>query len=435
MFVATSRTLGTTAVASLLAGLLLAPASAAGATSAPAAPPNHARQPGHTPPASGDPDRGPGHVPPERADLQRALDAVVEAGAAGAIVEVRDQQGVWRGTSGVAEIGSKRPLLPHSRFRVGSVTKTFVATVLLQLVGEGKVDLDAPVERYLPGVIPGDQGITVRQLMNHSSGLFNYTVDPEFVAGFLQQRLRSYAPEQLVQVAMEHEPEYDPAPNEPSYSNTNYVLLGLLVEEVTGDDLRSELSERILRPAGLRHTYFPVRFPFIKGPNGHGYLGLQGPGGPLTDVTVFNPSWAWSAGAITSTTSDLNRFYRAVLTGELLAPELLDEMQRTQPLNSGAPYGLGIYPMRICGTTAWGHDGRFPGFVTFSFTSADGQEQITLSLTETTEGLAEFRQVLSAATNTVATHFCGQAAQSAPRMQQRLPDVPLPGQQSLPTLP
>lgn len=361
---------------------------------------------------------------------------MVEAGAAGTIVEVRDQHGVWRGTSGVAEIGSKRPLLPHGRFRVGSVTKTFAATMVLQLVGEGKVDLEAPVERYLPGVIPGDQGITVRQLMNHSSDLFNYTTDPEFADSFIQQRLRTYTPEQLAGLAMEHEPEYDPAPDEPSYSNTNYVLLGMLVEELTGNDFRSELRERVLHPAGLRHTHFPVRSPYIKGPNGHGYLGLQGPDGPLTDVTVFNPSWAWTAGAIVSTTSDLNRFYQELLAGELLAPELVDEMQKTEPLNSGSPYGLGIYPMRMCGTTVWGHDGRFPGFVTLSFTSPDGQRQITLSLTETTEGLAELNRVLSAALNTVATQFCGQSALSAvPRMQQRLTDVPLPGQQSPPALP
>lgn len=272
--------------------------------------------------------------------------------------------------------------------------------------------------------------------MNHSSGLFNYTADPQFAGNLIQQRLRTHMPEQLVRVAMEHEPEYDPAPGEPSYSNTNYVLLGLLVEEVTGDDFRSELRERVLRPAGLHHTYFPVRFPFIKGPNAHGYLALQGADGPLTDVTVFNPSWAWTAGAITSTTSDLNRFYRKLLTGQLLAPELVDEMQETDPLNTGAPYGLGIYPMRMCGNTVWGHDGRFPGFVTLSFTSPDGQRQISLSLTETTAGLAELNQVLSAALNAVATQFCGQSAQSAvPRMQQRLTDVPLPGQQSLPALP
>lgn len=417
-------TLGKAAAASLLAGLLLVPAGAAGAASAP--------------PAAADPARGPGHVPPERADLQRALDAVVEAGAAGAIVEVRDQHGVWRGTSGVAELGSKRPLLPHSRFRVGSVTKTFVATMVLQLVGEGKVALDAPVERYLPGIIPEDQGITVRQLMNHTSGLFNYTADPEFATALLRDRLRTVSPEQLIRIAMRREPGYEPALDEPSYSNTNYILLGMLIEKVTGNDIPRVLRERVLRPAGLRHTYFPESFPSIKGPNAHGYLGLQGPDGPLTDVTRFNPSWAWTAGAITSTTSDLNRFYHALLTGKLLPPELLEEMQDTTPLNLGAPYGLGLMKIPMCGATLWGHNGRFPGFITHSFTSAGGQRQVSLSLTETTEGLAELVNVSRAAFNVLVTEFCGQTPtpQSVtPGEQDRHMIAPLPDLHPLPTVP
>ncbi|MDR7301916.1 serine hydrolase domain-containing protein [Haloactinomyces albus] len=428
-------TLGKTAVASFLASILLVPAGAAQAANPPI---DSARGPGHGPPAAADPGRGPGHVPPERAELQHALDAVVEAGAAGAAVEVRDQHGAWRGTSGVAEIDSNRPILPHSRFRVGSITKTFMATIALQLTGEGKLALDAPVERYLPGIIPGDQDITVRMIMNHTSGLFNYTTDPKFATTFLRNRQRTFAPEELVRIAMQHEPEYDPAPDEPSYSNTNYVLLGMLIEKVTGNDIRSELHERVLRPAGLRHTRFPEHFPFIKGPNAHGYLGLQGPSEPLTDVTRFNPSWAWTAGAITSTTSDLNRFYRALLTGELLAPEPLEEMQATTPLNSGLPYGLGLTRIPMCGTTLWGHDGRFPGFITLSFTSADGQRQVSLSLTETTENAAELARVSSAAVDVLATEFCGRTATSqsaTPSTQDHPGTAPLPHRNSLPAVP
>ncbi len=378
----------------------------------------------------------PGHQN-QREALQNALDAVVEAGVPGVIAEVRDERGVWRGSSGVANVHHEREPRKDGRFRVGSVTKTFVATTVLQLVDEGDVELNAPIERYLPGIIPGDQGITVRQLLNHTSGLYNYTLDmfpgktlKEVRRNIQELRFRTFQPQELVDMAMRHEPEYQPPENGSWYSNTNYVLLGMLIEEATGNEPATEIRQRIIRPLGMQHTSLPEWNPFIVGPNAHGYEDF--PEAPPLDVTTYSPSWARTAGAIISTTSDLNSFYDALLTGQLLPPELLQKMKTTTKLPGGLTYGLGLMSLPGCGGKIWGHTGGVPGFTTYSFTSPDGGTQVTMSVTEGLT-LAVTPKAARALNNVLVTTFCEAAPTTSVTPQpQDVPTATVPDLAQLP---
>ncbi|WP_412542853.1 serine hydrolase domain-containing protein [Longispora sp. K20-0274] len=309
--------------------------------------------------------------------LQPALDAVVAAGAPGAVLEYRENGRVERDVSGVAELGRDRPVPRDGRFRVGSVTKTFTSTVALQLVGEGRLRLDDTVERWLPGRVPNGGGITVRQLLNHTSGIFNYTdvlfTTPE---ALLADRYKRWTPDQLVDLAVAQPPNFPPGTSW-AYSNTNYVLAGMIIEKVTGRSWGSEVQRRIIGPVGLHDTSVPGNLPFVTGPHAHGYIEVDG---QAVDITTWNPSAAYAAGEVISTTEDLNRFYAAVLTGRLLKPAQLAEMKTTVP--GGLTYGLGIYQQPLpCGITLWGHTGGIPGYSTYSFQTEDGSKRLTLSET------------------------------------------------------
>jgi D-alanyl-D-alanine carboxypeptidase len=243
---------------------------------------------------------------------------VVAAGAAGAMVEVRDEHGVWRGTSGVAEIGTTRPVPVHGRFRVGSITKTFVATAVLQLVDKGRLRLDDPVQKWLPDAVP-DARITVRQLLNHTSGLPDYRLtlplppNPEFLAN----RWRTWTPTELVARVAGRPPTVDPPGSAFSYSSTGYLLLGQIIERVTGRSYDTEIERRIIEPLALHGTSMPGTSPRIPGPLPHGYVLIAADGGPPqpVDYTRSNPSVLGAAGEMISTTGDLNRFFSELLTG------------------------------------------------------------------------------------------------------------------------
>ena len=192
---------------------------------------------------------------PTHAELDRAVDRVVSAGAPGAIALVRDGHRTVRAAGGFADRRSRRPLRPGDRFRVGSNTKTFVATVLLQLAGEGRLALEDTVERWLPGLVPGGGAITVRQLLNHTSGLPDYAPedDDSFIRQVLADRRRKWTPRELVGIAMARPPLFAPGAAW-AYSNTGYILLGLIVVAAGGHPLATELRERIFAPLQLRGT-------------------------------------------------------------------------------------------------------------------------------------------------------------------------------------
>ncbi|MFB7476889.1 serine hydrolase domain-containing protein [Kitasatospora sp. NPDC056184] len=302
--------------------------------------------------------------------LHRALRAVVgEGGSSAVLAEVRqDGRTAWRGTAGVADLATGAPVPDGARFRIGSVTKTFAATVVLQLVGERRIGLDDPIDRHLPGLVPNGAAITVRQLLNHTSGIHNFTDDPRFDTQGEEAldrwlavgRWTTYRPLDLVRIATAH-PPYDAPGAGWHYSNTNYVLLGMITERVTGRTWDEEIERRIIRPLGLHDTSMPLTSPDVPGPHAHGYV--ERPGGPA-DVTLLNPSAFGPAGAGISSTRDLARFNAALLGGRLLRPAELTAMKQQVDTGHGATYGLGLsrYPT-ACGEF-WGLTGGIPGYGT-----------------------------------------------------------------------
>jgi D-alanyl-D-alanine carboxypeptidase len=314
----------------------------------------------------------------DRGIVQAALDKLTsEGGAAGVQVRVTDGRHEFTARSGVAVIDTDRPVPLDGRFRVGSITKTFVSTVVLQLVGEGRVGLDDPVERYLPGLLPDGDKITVRMLLQHTSGLYNFTqalpLDP---AGFEAIRYKHWEPEELVALATAKPLDFPPGTSW-SYSNTGYVVAGLLIEKVTKRPYAAAVQQRVLRPLGLDDTVVPGDRTGLPGPHAHGYWSL---GDQVVDITKLNPSVAYSAGEMISTTADLDRFIDALLDGRLLKPAQRAELTKTLPFTDG--YGLGITSSQTpCGTTVWGHDGGIPGYVSFLASTEDTKTRLAGSVT------------------------------------------------------
>lgn len=319
----------------------------------------------------------------DNARLQKVLDELVASGVPGVIAEVRDADGVWAGESGKGDLRGGRPPRADGLFRAGSVTKTFVATTVLQLVQEGRLGLDDPVERHLPGLLPDGAHSTVRQLLAHRSGLYNYTdgLMSDGLQHMYDTRFEHHTPRELVAMATAHRPVFAPG-TDGAYSNTNYVVLGMLIEKITGNRPEKEIMARIVRPLRLHHTFFPTS-PRIPGPHAHGYVRLHGPDSPYADFTESDMSWAWTAGAMISTTHDLNTFFQALIGGELLPEHLMKEMKDGRKLGARDPgrYGLGLAMIDDPALgTVYGHTGGTPGYTTQSFILADGSRQVTLSV-------------------------------------------------------
>ncbi|MFJ7779183.1 serine hydrolase domain-containing protein [Streptomyces yangpuensis] len=321
------------------------------------------------------------------AGLRAALEQAVADGFPGAVAYARRGERESRTAAGLADTATGERARPGHRFRIASNTKAFVSTVLLQLEGEGRLSLDDSVETWLPGVVGGngnDGGaVTVRHLLNHTSGIYDPTEEAEFFAPYLERddRTHVYTPREVIARAVRHEPLFAPGGGW-SYSNTNYLLAGLVIEAVTRRSAPSEIRRRILVPLGLKDTSFPVTDPDIHGPHLHGY-DLKG-----RDVTRFSPSYDWTAGAMISTVDDLARFHRALFTGELLRPAQQRELLTTVRFPGTPAYGLGVQAVKVtCGAEeggesidAWATDGGGPGFTSLSLTSADGERQLVLAV-------------------------------------------------------
>ncbi|MET7337318.1 serine hydrolase domain-containing protein [Nonomuraea sp. NPDC005650] len=326
----------------------------------------------------------------DRQALRKSLDAVHEAGMYGIYSQVRDQGQVWQGASGVADVDTGRPVRPDMVHRVGSITKTFTSVAILQQVERGAIALDAPIGRYLPDLVPGERGrrITVRMLLNHTSHIGDYVASafPSLLEpsgkSLDDNRFRTFTPKELVGLGLAAAPTGEPGATPGSYSNTNYILAGLLLEKVTDTDAQQYITRNVIRKAGLRHTSFP-RTPSIPGPHSKAYESLFGLIDPPRDYSVYNMSWAGTAGAIVSTMDDLNRFYRALLRGELVGAAQVAEMQKTVTvLAGGAPinYGLGLYSLDLPCGRFWGHDGGVFGMITQSLSSPDGSRQLSFGI-------------------------------------------------------
>jgi D-alanyl-D-alanine carboxypeptidase len=324
---------------------------------------------------------------PDYAGLRQALNGVLTAGSPGAFALVSDRGGLGGTVSvGTGDVATQAPIDPQGQFRIGSITKNFTAVLTLQLVAHHQVDLDAPAVDYLPdGVLPADSPITVRQLLDHTSGLYDYSNDlpgilvGDTVTGYQQWRYNTYNPADLVADALTHGSQFTPG-SQYQYSNTNFVVLGMLVEHVTGQPYATVLNERILQPLGLTHTRFIVPRTDIGGPHAIGYLTQDDRSKPLFDATEQTASWIWTAGAAISSTADLNRYWRALTAGELLPPAQLAEMETMNPVDATSAYGLGMREYTLsCGTRVYGHDGIIEGYQTYSYTTKDGSRQVTVS--------------------------------------------------------
>jgi D-alanyl-D-alanine carboxypeptidase len=311
----------------------------------------------------------------DHAALRAALQAVVDAGATGAVGLVDDGADVSAVAVGAARLDPRRPLRVRDEFRVGSITKTVIATITLQLVGEGRLRLGDTVERWLPGMVPNGSAITIRMLLNHTSGIFNYTDDAHWNAAVLANPYRYWSPEELVAVATAHPPLFPPG-HGLAYSNTGYILVGLVLEKVTGQPVQDLVTQRVVRPLRLHGTFFATSARF-RGPYAHGYFPPSLTGDGYRDTSSWPPSWAWTAGALVSTAPDLARLYQALLSGRLLSPVLLHEMTTTVtgPALPGLGMlgiGLGIWAVKTPCGTAWGHEGGIPGYTSFALNDRGG---------------------------------------------------------------
>ncbi|MFK8843886.1 serine hydrolase domain-containing protein [Streptomyces sp. Ac-502] len=321
-----------------------------------------------------------------RERMLRHVQDLTRSGAVGAQVQVTDQNGTWTARAGTARAGSGAPVPREGRFRAGSATKMFTAVVLLQLAGEGRVSLDAPLARYVPAeLVPAAEHITVRMLLQHTSGLHDVARDLPQGGEFVRTRLRHYDAAALVREAAARPAEFPPG-TEYGYSNTNYLVAGLIIERVTGRPYAEEVGRRIIKPLRLRDTSVPEDTSSLPGPHAHGYLWLRGTDAPQgrarqVDVTELNPSMAGAAGEIVSSTRDLDTFLTSLTSGKLLRPAEWKEMNRT--VSAGGPdsrYGLGLKQERLsCGRLAVGHTGGIPGFATLAFTTPDRSRRVVLS--------------------------------------------------------
>ncbi|MFI5776343.1 serine hydrolase domain-containing protein [Nocardia sp. NPDC051570] len=329
----------------------------------------------------------------DRAALQQAMNDLVTQGAAGVQLRLHDAQGEWTGSAGVAEVGRPEGVPTDGRFRIGSISKTFLATVMLQLVGEGRLGLDDPVARYLPqfGL---DPRITVRMLLQHTSGLFNYTgelspdgtLEPGLIPpsgkDAVEVFFRDHTPEELVRIATSKPARFAPG-TDWRYSNTNYVLAALLIEKLTGTPYAAQIYGRIILPLGLWGTMLPGHWPGILGPYAHGYDAYkQDDTLKAVDFTNQNPSWAYGAGEIISTTQDLDTFITALLGSRLLAPAQLAEMRDWRTVSPGGAYGLGLmHVTRGPDCDYIGHNGEVPGYNSDLLSTTDGTTRVELSMT------------------------------------------------------
>ncbi|WP_218133761.1 serine hydrolase domain-containing protein [Lentzea fradiae] len=351
----------------------------------------------------------PGH---DRA-LQAELEAIVKDGSVpGVLMSVRDRNGrVTDYTAGVGDIRTKSKVPVDGHVRIASITKMFTAVATLQLAGEGKLALDDTVEKHLPGLIRGTGdgasvhggNMTVRQLLNHTSGMTSEM--PLLSQGILPVKDRYFEARELLDASLTREPAFAPGQERVfSYSNTGYITLGLLVQKVTGRPLAEVITEKIIKPAGLKETYYPGPGDReIRSPHPRGYLfektdkGEPIPG-KLVDITRFDPSIAGAAGQMIATPSDINKFLVA-LESRLLKPRELAEMRKTveTALFPGWRYGLGVIEMKLsCGITAYGHGGDADGFQTRAAITPDGRA-VTIAATNDEAGVMEVISVFDKA--------------------------------------
>ncbi|MEU4278615.1 serine hydrolase domain-containing protein [Streptomyces tanashiensis] len=323
-------------------------------------------------------------------DLSAVIAGLPRADATAALVRVGGTEGSWQGSAGVHDLETSAPADPAARFRAGSVTKVFTAATVLQLAAEGRIDLDRPARAYLPDLIPGRYArVTVRQLLNHTHGIPAADLPGETVEEWYENRFVVHTPEELVRSATARPREFRPGTKQ-HYLNIGYTIAGLIVERVTGDSYEHQVERRILRPLGLRDTYFPGADPEIAGPYNHGYQTMRLDDGTtgLRDVSVWGTTDGWAAGDLVSTTADLERFTRVLFKGGVVRGPLLEEMftiPKVPDLTSGDPaaYSAGLSMKRLGGREVWGKTGGRWGYNAAIASTRDGARTLVYSVNST----------------------------------------------------
>ncbi|MFF4821095.1 serine hydrolase domain-containing protein [Kitasatospora sp. NPDC001309] len=358
---------------------------------------------------------GPALPAPDTAGVQSALQATTAAGAPGAFAVISDHGDDDRTRSltvGKADLDGT-PMNSAWRFRVGSNSKMFTAVLVMQLAQEGRIDLDKPLRDYLPaGTLPDGWAMTGRQVMEHRAGIYDHTNDlleqagEETTAAF-EARIRStvYTPAQMVAMSVKHGQQYTPG-SRYSYSNTDFVLMGMAVENLTGRPYADVLRERIIEPLGLTQTSFVVPDQRIEGAHVTGYLTNDDRTKPLLDSTEQNGSWVWAAGAVISTASDLDRFLGALMAGDnggLVSDDSLRQMEAAIPTPTAKiSYGLGLRRISLTCGDVYGHGGIVQGFQTQSFATPDGKRSVVVFANASNNG-----SVTQGLMNALEPAFCG----------------------------
>lgn len=350
---------------------------------------------------------GPANADPEwYAPMRDAIAGLPDGAlptATAAQVRICGPAGRWEGRSGVADVRLGTPVQPGSRFRIGSVTKTFTAVVVLQLAAEGRLRLDAPVSRYLPGLLPAAYAkATVRHLLDHRTGLPSPSW-PSGVEWQIEHRFDRYTPEQLVRMALENEREFEPGCRQ-RYTNMGYILAAVLIRRLTGRSHAEQIHRRVVRPLGLRDTLVPGDDPAIHGPHAHGY---QVVGGELVDVTRWNQSTTPAAGDMISSVRDLDVYVRALFRGRLLPPAQqrdLFAVPGVPDFSTGEPaaYSAGLTRLVTLpdGRTIWGKSGARYGYSAAIAATAEAATRVVYSVNSTDAKAEEQTPVIGRITRT-----------------------------------
>lgn len=329
---------------------------------------------------------------PAPKDVQRSVRALVSGSIPGAMLFVRQGDRSYTVTAGYADRAKKTPMRAGDVFPIGSTTKSYTAVLVMRLVAEGKIALDDPLSRYLPGLLPDGKRITIRQLLSHKSGLDDFASDTRFVAPYLQGNFGyAWTPRQMVGFAATQPRAFAPG-TKFAYSNTNYIVLALLAERVGGESYERQLADFIFGPLKLNDTSLPANNGTL--PDVHGYAGLgahdKAAGAAPVDSAALTPAFAWSAGGIRASAEDEADFFRGLFSGKLLPQAQVAAMEDAS--STGGAYGLGIMPTSgyeyewrsytqaittSCGR-AWGHGGAFPGYYQLPISSPDGSRQAVL---------------------------------------------------------
>src|SRR5215210_8379568 len=321
--------------------------------------------------------------PPSLEEVQSALEQAVAAGIPGIALEIQGREGSEFITAGSASLEDEQPLTSEDTFRIASVTKAFTAAVVMELVEEGALSLDDTVEQWTPGLLAEGDSITVRHLLGHTSGLPDYTKDENFFEAFVAGE--DLPPQQLVSFVSSEPLAFEPG-TKYEYSDTDNIVLGMIVEAASGRSYEQDLRSRVLDPMELQAIVLP-NSPEMPDPHAEGYqypLESEGTGEPENVTTALDPSAAWASGALVSTPSDLSRFFRGLLDGELVGEGTLEQMKETLA-GEGSPSGpgtkragLGIFSYELPCGEVWGHTGQFPGYQAFGAADPDGSGALAM---------------------------------------------------------